>query len=563
MSCSLYLHNNPQGGHEYISGTTCSGQQGYFQLSYGQSICMKDNFPIFYCGGIIYNGSCLETTPTPTPTTPIYCYTISSGSTIVDYICPSTGVLLQNIFKKITITIYANGLEVTSHPNYTFPLSNGSSTYNLVVPDGQSSAQYVWCSRTHSFDGTNCVEENNPDYYLVSSPLPICIFITPTPTTTNTSTPTPTVTKTATPTVTNTATVTSTVTNTPTFTPTPSIECLLAGNAVYVYITPTPTVTNTMTPTPSVTETPSITSSPTQTATPTITPTNTQTPTNTITPTNTNSSTPTLSPTPTSTPAAPFDADAAAYLNDVLVSGGTGITSTISAATNTLFTSLKSANLYDKMFAFYPMLGGKAASTSVMGKRTSGTTYDIQWFGGWTFGYSGATGNGSNTYGLMNISGGTLPNTNSHFSIYGGIPGLNTGGYDLSINEGNAAGKVCSIILNLSALGVGYYEYSGYQQVTGATSTDFAIVSRNAAGTATIRARNGIALADKTEACNNISNLRQWYLGSEAASSGGKGSSTSNRYSWVGFGYKLTAAELLTYQSIINTFQTSIGRNTY
>jgi hypothetical protein len=31
----------------------------------------------------------------------------------------------------------------------------------------------------------------------------------------------------------------------------------------------------------------------------------------------------------------------------------------------------------------------------------------------------------------------------------------------------------------------------------------------------------------------------------------------------MGFGTKLTEAELLTYQSIINTFQTSLARNSY
>lgn len=549
MSCSLYVHNNPQGDHEYISGTTCTGEVGYWYLSYGESMCMMDNQPIFYCGGIVYSGSCLPFTPTPTPTSPIYCYTITSGSTIVPYICPSTGELLNNIFKKITITIFANGVEVTSHPSFTFTLSNGSGSYSLVIPNGQSSAQYVWCSRTYNFNGTDCIEENNPDWYLVSSPLPICIFVTPTPTITQTPT--------------------NTLTPTPTITPTTTVECILEGNAVYVYITPTPTVTSTVTPTvtETPTQTPTVTQTPTNTETPTQTPTNTITPTVTETPTNTptNTETPTQTPTLTQTPTpsgVSFDADAASYLNSVIVAGGT-LNSTISAATDTLFTSLKSNNLYNKMFAFYPLLGATASSMAIMGKRTSGTTYDIQWFGGWSYDVSGATGNGSNTYAQFNISGGTIPNTNSHFSVYGNKPIATANGYDLSINEGNAAGKVCSIILDFVNTGNGYYEYTGYAAVSGADSTDFAIVSRNAAGTATIRARNGIALTDKTEACNVISNTRQWMLGCEQASGGGKGASTDKRYSWAGFGEKLTAAELLTYQSIINTFQTSLGRNTY
>ena len=128
--------------------------------------------------------------------------------------------------------------------------------------------------------------------------------------------------------------------------------------------------------------TPSITPTTTPTNTPTITPTSTLTPTPTTTPTNT--------PTPSSSPAPPFDADAAVYLAAVISAGGT-TNPTISAATNTLFTSLKSAGLYAKMPYFYPMLGGTAASNAIMGNRTSGATYDLTYNGTITHSTSGIT----------------------------------------------------------------------------------------------------------------------------------------------------------------------------
>jgi hypothetical protein len=85
-------------------------------------------------------------------------------------------------------------------------------------------------------------------------PAPLCdfngiIFMTPTPTPTNTVTPTNTPTNTKTPTPTNTVTPTNTPTNTKTPTQTPTITPTMTQ-------TPTNTVTPTQTPTPSITSSP-------------------------------------------------------------------------------------------------------------------------------------------------------------------------------------------------------------------------------------------------------------------------------------------------------------------
>jgi len=159
-------------------------------------------------------------------------------------------------------------------------------------------------------------------------------------------------------------------------------------DATPVTPTPTPSVTPTMTvtPTSSLTPTPSIT--PTNTVTPSITPTQTITPTNTTTPT----------PTPSSSPIPSGTTEANAYLTRVVSAGGT-IDSTISAATRTLFTSLVSNNLYDKLYAFYPHLGGVSASHALNAKSTGNT---ITFNGGWTFSLlSGSKPNGTNAYGSI------------------------------------------------------------------------------------------------------------------------------------------------------------------
>jgi len=154
--------------------------------------------------------------------------------------------------------------------------------------------------------------------------------------------------------------------------------------------TPTPTITATNTPTPSVTATITPTVTPTISVTPTLTPTNT--------------------PTPSTSPIPSGTTEANAYLTRVVQSGGT-LNSTISAATRTLFTSLVSNNLYDKLYAFYPHLGGVSASHSINAKSTSHT---ITFNGGWTFDLTdGSKPNGTNAYGDTGIRPSNFGSLNS------------------------------------------------------------------------------------------------------------------------------------------------------
>jgi hypothetical protein len=125
---------------------------------------------------------------------------------------------------------------------------------------------------------------------------------------------------------------------------------------------------------------------------------------------------PTSTPTPTPSAGPAFDPDAETYLEQVLFAGGTGITATVSGATNTLFTELKSCGIYSKLTAFYPFLGGVANSTAINAKDPS--LYFVQWFGGLTHNMSGVTGNGTNGYGNTLIPNTGFTNNSIHQTIF-------------------------------------------------------------------------------------------------------------------------------------------------
>jgi len=220
-----------------ISGTTCSGVENYYYLTYGDSVCMDESKPILNLNGLTISGSCLSTTPTPTPTNGVYCY--SSGLTYYTstFQCPNDGLDYLDQYGVIRVTIYQDLIESSDHNDYVFTVSNGSETQSLVIERGQSFNEFIYPKINFEYTNTGCVTSYLPDWYITNTGgLSQCIFVTPTPTKTQTQTPSVTPTNTQTPTNTITQTVTTTQTQTPTNTNTPSI-------------TPTNTNTPSITPT--------------------------------------------------------------------------------------------------------------------------------------------------------------------------------------------------------------------------------------------------------------------------------------------------------------------------
>ena len=333
----------------------------------------------------------------------------------------------------------------------------------------------------------------------------------------------------------------------PSPTPTPSITPTST-------LTPTPTPTSTSTPTP----TPTSTLTPTPSITPTLTSTPTTTPTN--TPTTTTTPTPTLTqtPTPSSSPLPAFDPDATTYLSAVVSAGG-AVSSPMSAATNNMFLALKSNGLYNTMQWFYPMLGANAGGCAINAK--SPGTYDITWFGGMSFDVSGATGNSTNGYGNT----GWVPSANSSifdngtFGCYLGVP--RTGGaYGALMAAGEVNADRMMIFGDLNAAQPNIVDWG----------------SNNAFGRINLPNTAGMLIASSTAATQNAT----YYNGTFYQSNGGisktqapttpfylfrreEGLYSNAQLSFAFMSSLLTGAQISTLSSIINTFQTALGRNTY
>lgn len=406
---------------------------------------------------------------------------------------------------------------------------------------------------------------------------------TPTPSVTPTNTPTTSLTPTNTPTETNTPTPSITASETPTQTP-----------------SETPTNTPTLTPTETPTETPTNTPSETPTLTPSETPTNTpsETPTNTpspttgglacllqtengddiqtegsdnlepescpsVTPSPTPSITPTETPTNTPTPSATLEpsgtTEAKTYLAAVLNAGGTGITPTVSAATITLFTSLVSNGLWDSLNVFYPVLGGVQTAHAINAK--SPGTNDLVFSGGWTHNASGMTANGTNGVANTGVLHSTLGN-NSHASIYNNTNNIQSG-VDIGCLNGSGIGiyiqtRFTDIASQIGCKGINGIDPSGARNFANTDARGYYIVTRNSPTNKQIL-KNGTV--QNTQSNTQGTASLPIYIGAYNAN-GTTAGYVNRQYSFATLGGEVNTLGG-TLSTIINTFQTSLGRNIY
>jgi len=511
MSCNLFVHVDPTGGSKYISGTTCDGTPAFYTLTLGQSVCMDTTKPFTDLCGLVISGECQTVTPTPTVTPADYCIVTGLTYTQQPFECPFDGATYYDIYGKIKITATIGGQIVSFHPTLSALISNGSESLTLLIPNGQSSVEFNYIKSNFTFSGGTCVNVTNVDWYVVSATVVSCLFFTPTPTPTLTQTPTQTSTQTQTP--------TQTPTNTPTET-----------------FTPTPTTTTTLTSTPTQTNTQ----------------TQTQTPTNTLT------------PTPSSTPPPSGTTEAGAYLEAVIQAGGTGIDSTVSACTITLFNQLFANNLWNKIQAFYPMLGSNSNGTKFNGKNPLDTNaaYRLQFNGGWSYSVSGITSNGTNAYADTFLSGTSIGLLNNHLGVYMNENNVYTGTGKNWIGASSPGGAGAYFTMGQNGTPRFFY---GNKVLAGVTSSGtpqpqgFNIIT-STSGTSNKHFYNGLL---RYSASSSTSNVTSSVVIGALNNSGSIIQYYNNTYSFVTIGSGLTDSETVNYTNIVNTFNACLGRNNY
>ena len=245
------------------------------------------------------------------------------------------------------------------------------------------------------------------------------------------------------------------------------------------------------------------------------------------------------------------DPDADAYLAAVTTAGGT-TDATIDAAVQTLFVDLKLAGLYSKLVAFYPLIGGIAASNRI--NANSNTSYDLSLFGGWVHNTDGMISNRTNTYGdTQIIPATTLSATDNHTSVlFKDIGGGS--GYD---GAGPAPYLIQSVKRALEAFN-GSAIMSGLGSIPSFGKAFLINVKENNTSAFAGTNPNGAGYSIKSTKTNAATTVptNSWTVGKV----NGSGFFSEAQYWFVTIGNGMSQPEASDLHDIINAFATAVGR---
>ena len=244
-----------------------------------------------------------------------------------------------------------------------------------------------------------------------------------------------------------------------------------------------------------------------------------------------------------------FDSDAQSFMTSASITD-----STQQAAVNYLVTDLKSNNLWTKMKAVYPMVGGTATSHSYNLKNPS--QFQIAFSGGWTHSLTGALPNGTNAYGNTNFNPSSNITTNSaHHSFY----------FRTSLSIGrNASIGIANMSLAPYSFNIGWVNdmFDGSASRISANvgnSTGYVIGTRSSSSSHKLF-RNNTQIANTIAATTGTPPNANYFIGALNVS----GTPTyydSNEMAMITLGDGLSDTDASNLYTIIQNYQTILSRN--
>lgn len=252
------------------------------------------------------------------------------------------------------------------------------------------------------------------------------------------------------------------------------------------------------------------------------------------------------------------DPDAQTFLT------ATGITdSTISAAINTLVVDLKGNNLWAKMTAIYPLVGGTSTTHKFNLKNPvdSDAAFRLVFNGGWTHSSTGILGNGVNSYADTKFAMNLFSQNDSHMSVYCRTDTTaNIIDYGVQFTSVSYSSFItCKLSGNFNSR----LNTSGFSD--GLTSNTDAkghyLSYRNNSANITTRKNLNTANTFSQTSTTAGANTLPVFLGNLNFNGTPLGGYYSNReYAFATIGTALTAGESTTFYNIIQTFQTTLSR---
>ena len=247
-----------------------------------------------------------------------------------------------------------------------------------------------------------------------------------------------------------------------------------------------------------------------------------------------------------------YDADAAAFFTAASITD-----TTQKSAVNTLVLSLKSANIWTKMKALYPVVGGVASAHAINLKQPG--TFNLSFATGWTHSSTGMTPNGA-TYANTFVNPRIVTPTTNHLSFYSRTNYTATiltdiGIYDIDANNNyfnqiNSASNYIAgssnIVLNFSTTNDSRGFWLGTKRSNSDRENYLNGISQNTStvNDATLLPNNSIYLGARNQPSSSP-NVQQYSIRQCAFASIGDG---------------LTDTDATNFYNAVQTFQTTLGR---
>ena len=256
-----------------------------------------------------------------------------------------------------------------------------------------------------------------------------------------------------------------------------------------------------------------------------------------------------------------YDTDALAFITAASITDNTQKT-----AINTLVTDLKTYNIWTKMKAIYPFVGGSASSHkfNLKDPRDLDASFRLQFNGGWTHTTNGVIPNGLNTYARTFFADTNLSVNSSSYSIYNRT---NTDQTAVMVDFGyfKNNSSFLSNLFNVNYSPLGYGSRVNSNTSINATRTNyqgFYNGNRNNSSDFNFHV-NGIKTLTQTESTSGKSLTGyEFYLGCLYidGSIPSNANYSTNNYSFAHIGDGLSDTEASNFYTAIQLYQTTLNR---
>ena len=262
------------------------------------------------------------------------------------------------------------------------------------------------------------------------------------------------------------------------------------------------------------------------------------------------------------------DADATAYIDEVIAAGGT-LSAGDQTAIDDLFVGLKADSIYTKLKLMYPYMGNIAASTKINAINPTTSIEQLTYVNGFTHTSSGITNSSSSPYGFANIGVAPSDMLSSINDASWGISTTATSNSNGGFMIGNFASSVGTGIRFQAYRDNGPTSdfYAGFGSPVFATTSStgygdgFVWIGTRTSSTSLILYKDGVNVNSNTSTNSGTLNTNNFqFFNADNQSDVLLSNKTFSTWEFMFVGEGLDSTQASNMSTRINTFLTAIGR---